>query len=361
MLGGWLLLATLACKSPKPVVTPPVPKPTPAPVQVLPTPPTRVEFLNLNITFQGLVVDCPPYGQMPVFEAALAWMSPECRQNVYTAKHASTAWGSNGDTHAIIMLPFGPALYDEPNQPYSADRFGPLDWTAGDTQISPNLADLVVEVLHNGFNRILLFEGGDGTSDGSGAPYQHAMKELDLIHTALSTSKYGDLTPYVMPIPGWDGVFYGWEPSHTLIPAWVNKCRSLFQYCGFEDSTGHIPLGEGDQDWVNNGDMRGVDLLLQEFNDDQYDDTIWQIAARQLGPLYHKPAEQPADDDPGSPFGPNAGQFYFRQPTDRGPIAVCAFEFHEYTMVHSNGAPDVQANTVKQRQYLKQVGYPCGG
>lgn len=321
----------------------------------LPPPPTRDEMLNVHITFQGLMVNCPPYGTIPWFEAAMAWASPECRANAYAAKHASTAW-AGGDTHAIIMVPSGPPLYDEANQPYTADRFGPLDWTAGGTAIDGRLADLVVEVANAGFPRILLFLGGDGPQG-----YPIAMNQLTLVHDALANSQYGDLTGYVIPIPGWDGVFYGWEPSRTLIPAWGQKCRSLFPYCGLEHATGKIPLGEGDGDWVNGGAMRWLDLLLEEFDDDRYDDTVWQIAARVLGPAYRRPLNQPAGDDPGSPFGPNSGQFYLRQPTDRGPIVPCAFEFHEYTDVHSWGDPANLANTVKQREYLKGVGYTCGG
>jgi hypothetical protein len=324
-------------------------------IQPLPPAPTRAELLNVHITFQGLVVDCQPFGPIPLFESGLPWMTPQCRANVYAAKHASDAW-PGGDTHALVHLPSGPPLYDEANQPYSADRFGPLDWTAGGTHIDGRLADLIAEVIGAGFRDVLLFEGGDGTN---GQPI--AMNQLDLLSAALSSTPYGDLRPYVVVIPGYDGVFYGWEPSHVLIPAWVEKCRSLFPYCGIEHSTGHIPLGEGDQDWTGNGAMRGIDLLLEEFNDDAYDDSIWQIAARVLGPAYHRPAEQPSGDDPGSPFGPTAGQFILRQPTDRGPIVPCAFEFHEYTDVHSNGGAAELANTAKQRAYLKARGYTCGG
>lgn len=320
-------------------------------------PPTRDEFINLKITFQGLTVDCPPYGSLPWFEAALAWVTPECRANVYAAKHASTAWGS-GDTHALIFLPSGPALYDEPNQPYSADRFGPLDWTAGNTKIDDRFTDLLVEVINNGFNRVLVFEGGDDGERG----FPIAMQQLDLLHDALvaASPKYGkDLRAYVAPLPGFDGVFYGYTPEH--ITAWVAKCRALFIYCAFETSTGHIPTGEGDADWTGAGGMRGVDLLLHEFDDDRYDDTIWQIGARMLGPAYTRGPDQPANDDPGAPFGPNAGQFYLRQPTDRGRIADCAFEFREYSWVHHNGTPGDLVATNKARAYLKARGWSCGG
>lgn len=318
-----------------------------APAQLvasLPAPPSREEILNVRLTFQGLSVDTAQFGRLPWFEAALPWLSPADRQAVYAAKHASTAW-PGGDTHALIFLPSGPPLYDEPGQPYSADRFGALDWTAGNTAISPALADLVVEVARAGFPRILLFLGGDDGERG----YPIATQQLALVADALQHSAYGDLRPYVVPLPGWDGVFYGYTPQHIF--DWGAACRARFTYCGIEHSTGHIPTGEGDADWIGAGGMRSYDLLLSEFDDGRFDDTVWQIGARLLGPLYRRPPEQPAADDPHPPF-------YLREATPRGPIVNCAFEFGEYTSVHQGTTP---ATVATWRAYFRAVGYPCGG
>ncbi len=312
----------------------------------LPPAPTRDDLLNVHITFQGLMVHCDPYGDLPWFEAALPWLSPTCRQAAYTAKHASSAW-PGGDTHAIIQLPSGPPLYNDANQPYSPDRCGPLAWTAGGTRIDGRLADLVAEVARAGFPRELLFLGGD---DGE-AGFPIAMRQLDLVHDALLNSAYGDLRGYVVPIPGWDGVFYGYTPQH--IYDWGNKCRSLFPYCGLEHQTGHIPAGEGPGEWwAPNGPMSWCDLLLSEFNDDQFDDTVWQIAARLLGPAYRRPPNQPSGDDPNPPF-------YMRDATDRGPIVNCAFEYGEFGFVH--GQYDAAHVNTKQRPYFQRIGYTCGG
>jgi hypothetical protein len=311
---------------------------------MLPPPPTRDEMLNVRLTFQGLIVQTEEFGTLPWFEAALPWLNADDRQAVYAAKHASTAW-PGGDTHAIIMLPSGPPLYDEPGQPYSADRFGALDWTAGNTHIDERLADLVVEVARAGFTRQLLFLYGDDGERG----FPVAMAQLDLVYDALAHSKYGDLRGYVVPLPGWDGVFYGYTPQH--IYDWGGKCRTLFPYCGLEHSTGHIPAGEGPQEWRKpNGPMRVYDLILGEFIDDRFDDTVWQIAGRMLGPDYRRPADQPAADDPNPPF-------YLSDPTDRGPIRHCAFEFYEYGFVRGASVDRVNA----ARDYFKRIGYTCGG
>lgn len=323
----------------------------------LPAPPTRDEALNLCITFQGLTVQTQQFGTLPGFEAALPWLTPADRLAYYAAKHASTTWcGASGDTHALIHLPSGPPLYDEPNQPYSADRFGPLDWTAGNTRIDDRLPNLVTEVAQNGFRTMLLFLGGDNGAGCDATPmsancaFPIAMKQLDLVSDALSRGPV-DLRPYVIPIPGYDGVFYGYSPDQIV--QWGQKCRTLFVYCGLEHSTGHIPVGEGDSDWLAGGRMQVFDLILSEFNDDQFDDTVWQIAPRLIGSAYVRPANQPASDDP-PPVS-----FYLREPTPRGFVRDCAFEFGLYGQVH--GVYDAAHVNANQRPYFQRVGYGCGG
>jgi hypothetical protein len=96
--------------------------------------------------------------------------------------------------------------------------------------------------------------------------------------------------------------------------------------------------------------MRSYDLLLSEFDDARFDDSVWQIAARMLGPAYRRPPDQPAGDDPRPPF-------YLKDPTARGPIVNCAFEFYEYGWVR--GATPAAVN--QARQYFKNLGYGCGG
>lgn len=334
---------TPAPQPPAPVPAPqPQPTPEPAPIPQLPSVPSRADILNVHITFQGLRMDCPPLGTIPLFEAGLPWVSAPCRANIYAAKHASDAW-AGGDTHAMFMVPSGAPLYDEPNQPYNRTNFPSLDWTnGGKGPMDLAFIGLVEDILLAGnFNRILIFEGGDAGEQG----FPIAMNQLDMLYASLATSDRGDLRPYVVIIPGFDGVFYGYTQQHLV--QWLTKCKSLFPYCGLEHSTGHIPMGNGPADY-HNGPLSRLDLLLSEFNDDQYDDTIWQVSSRLLGPAYHRPSDQPATDDPHPPYYLGNG------------TVACAFEFHEYRDVHF-GTPTEFVNTVKQRNYLKGVGFTCGG
>lgn len=328
----------------------------------LPAPPTRDEILQLHITFQGLYVQTEQYGLLPWFEPALPWLNDADRAAVYAAKHASTAW-PGGDSHALIFLPSGPPLYDEPGQPYSADRFGPLDWS------DPNdgrIADLVAEAARNGFNKQILFLGGD---DGE-AGFPVAMAQLDSLRHQLRESKYGDLAPYVVVLPGFDGVFYGYTPEH--VQEWGEKCRALFVYCGIEHQPGRIPVGEGGADYQPGGRMVWADLLLAEFNGpndsdwrvhingfdslgrpDYNGNMIWQIGARMLGFLYRKPGDQPGDADSFSGAG------YLAPGSPRGPYVHCAFEWvGEYYFIRGQQTSEDQQ---RSRDYFRSAGWTCGG
>lgn len=302
---------------------------------------TREQILNLKITGQGLVVQTQQFGQLPWWEAALTYLDKADRAAVYAAKHASTAW-AGGDTHAILAVPSGRALYDEPGQPYSADRFPPLDWTNGGTKMAPQFDLLVLELINNGFVPMIFLDETESTSE----------RTLPLVINALQHSPAGDLTPYVLIGPGWDGVFYGWEPSHVVIPAWASLARASCPKCYLfiEHNVGHIPVGEGPSDWRPDGLMNGFDLLLSEFFDNQFDDSVWQIAGRTIRP-YHRPADQPTTDDPNPPFYLEAG-------STRGPFRACAFEFAMFGYVRGRWTPE-QVNGM--RDYFKQLGYTCGG
>lgn len=310
--------------------------------------PTREQVLGVNLQFQGLTVHTAQYGDLPWFEAALAWLTPADRQAVYAAKHAV------GDTHCIIALPSGPPLYDEPNQPYSADRFGPLDWTAQNTAMDPKLVALVEEVILAGFTP-LLFLGGDAGEQG----FPVAMAQLPLVTNALAASVYGDLNAYVVKIPGWDGVFYGYTPEHVQQFGDTARQLSPNGYVGIEHNTGHIPVGNGPADYAPGGMMTSYDLILSEFDDGtarqgHANDSIWQIVGRLTRP-YNRPADQPSGDDPNPPF-------YLAQPTARGPYYYTCFEFEEYSWVHQWYALDqagrdaLAAQIAEERQYLRALG-----
>ena len=286
----------------------------------LPPPPTRDQILGLDglrrFSFQGLVVptfDRP--GPLPGFEACLPWLSSRDRQSYYTTKHAA------GDTHALVHLPCGPALYDEPNQPYNATDFPPLDWTNGGTKLDDRFPALLKEVIANGFNSIALMLGGDGPDN-----QPIAMRHLDLLHECPA---YNDtLWRYCVPFPGYDGVFYGWEPT-TKITDFGAKFRTYWRqgHLGLWHGAGHIPLGEGGDDYLPGGRLQDFDLIASEYDNDLHQDSCWQINGRMVRE-YIRPADQTPGDDPAPPY-------YLREPNVRGPWGHWAIEYGEFEYVRS--------------------------
>lgn len=263
----------------------------------MPAPPTRDQRGLAKLHFGGLYFNHSMYGTMPLFEACLAWLSAFDRQTLYEVKHAA------GDTHLLVEVPAGVPLYDEPNQPYSPDRFGALDATSGMTGLDQWFVDIIVEAIEEGFIPILFLQEDYATS----------MKMIPLVINGLQGSNKGDLIPYVILSPGWDGIFYGWEPSHQLIPAWGALARATYQgpqgnlMLKLEFNPGHIPLGEGDADYLPGGNLKDFDVIAGEFSPwvvygVPAGDTVWQIVPRMGCPSgYNRPADQPAWDDPNPP------------------------------------------------------------
>lgn len=303
----------------------------------LPAPPSRTDMISPRLSFQGLLYPTEQFGMLPGFEACLPWLTPADRQVVYAAKHAA------GDTHCIITIPDGPPLYDEPNQAYSPDKFGPLDWTSGNTTIGPELPALIREVIGAGFPQILLYLGGDGSGDA----YKIAYTQVDLL--AANEDFRTTLYKYCVILPGWDGVFYGW-PLEQVQP-WSDKIRTLWPdgYVGLHYSTGHIPLGEGGSDFLPNGRMQNFDLLVGEFDDQLHQDSTWQILNR-LERDYVRPSDQPAGDDP-------ARVYYLKGENPRGPWGHFAMEYGEFEAVRCGADFTGMVKHVNQnRQYMRSMG-----
>ena len=135
-----------------------------------------------------------------------------------------------------------------------------------------------------------------------------------------------DLTPYILFRPGWDAVFYGWGVSGEvpdLQPTRVKEFGELFRsllpngYLAIEHTPGNIPCGEGGANYAPGGLMRNFDTILSEFNT-VHEDSYWQVVGRLVSP-YHRPADQPAGDDPNPPF-------YLAPGTVRGPYFYVGFE-----------------------------------
>jgi len=118
-------------------------------------------------------------------------------------------------------------------------------------------------------------------------------------------------------------------------------------YVGIEHGTGYPLVGGGRADYAPGGAMRGYDLILGEFDDDRFDDTVWQILARYLGPAYHRPAVQPPSDDPGAPFAADAPQFLLAETSPGGPYVYRVFEYYIYGGVR--GADPTHINDCRQK------------
>lgn len=305
----------------------------------LPPVPSREQVCGIHVTLQGLTVDTQQMGPFPYFGGCLAWLSPQDRQSVYRTQRAA------GDTHCIVVLPTG-GFYYIPGSPwYNPQQFPPMDWTANDTTIDPRFIALVYEVICEGFIPMVFVD----------EVQQKSLAEIPLLMRALVDSPYGDLTPYCLVMPGWDGVFYGWENDQVEIPRWAAIARSIAPNCylGLEHNPGHIPLGEGGEDFRPGGKMEGFDVVLSEYEDSdrpgQGNDTIWQVNARLVKP-YTWPADQPAGSDV------NPAPFYLVD-SPRGKRYHCAFEFNTRFGAYAWVRGQVSAEDIAiHRQYMKNMG-----
>lgn len=291
--------------------------PTPPPI----VPPTRAQVCGVKMTFAGLTVQTSQYGALPWFEPAISSLSAADRQAVYAAKKTA------GDTHLNLAWSWN---YAEPGQPYgSGNRVPPCDLS----QVLATLRGLIEEGIHAGFFVYLTLAGdgqgnGPGYNDPVGWTYGHdwLMSNFGRLVAALRASV--DLTPWILFVPGYDGVFYGWTPQQ--VQAFGALFRSLLPdgYLGIEHDIGHIPVGNGAGDYAAGGMMTDYDVILGEFAYPQYQaDSTWQVLGRMVRP-YHRPPQQPANDDPNPPF-------YLAPNSPRGPYYYIAFEIGEYQWVRN--------------------------
>jgi hypothetical protein len=246
--------------------------------------------------------------------------------------------------------------------------------------LSQNLPELarriarMVSMLPN--KTVVLFLAGDGLSQprdgqnrwlggnayndpvGHTYGYEWLMQNFPRIASYLQNSPYGDLTKYIVFCPGYDGVFYGWGyPGETpdQQPDRVVNFGTLFRqvlpngYLVIEHSTGHIPVGEGGSDWVPGGRMMNYDGVLSEFDvwvpGQPAGDNVWQIVGR-LNRPYHRPANQPANDDPNPPF-------YLAHDTPRGPVYYVAYEYATYQWTRNRISG---ADVARLRQEFRDMG-----
>jgi len=300
--------------------------------------PARDQVLSVKMTFQGLSVTLPTYGTIPWFEPAISSLDASSRQIVYAAKHAA------GDTHLAVSISW--AYMNDGNYSYPV----PGKDLSGDLA---SFRALVAEIVQNGFTP-LVFLAGDGESPSGGGyddpngwsyGYEWLTAHLPAIVDALRNPT--DLTPYCILVPGWDGVTPVWQPSE--ISSYLLQARSLVPngYLGLEIAAGAADWGGGAADYQSPAGQ-ALDVVLQEFPGPPTGDDTWKPAARELGPAYVRPPDQPSGDDPNPPFELAGG-------TPRGPWFAIAYEFDEYRWVRNLVSPnEIDA----ERQYLQGMGWP---
>jgi hypothetical protein len=328
------------------------------PPAVLPfPPPTRAEALAIRVGFQGETVTTSEYGTFPAFGPETTTLNDD-DLHAYCAQLASRGW-----THGEIAISWN---YSEPGflMPVPGRDL---------TNDLPELARRIVIMLSH-FKAVCVFLAGDGMSakpnaDGSypyndptGHTYGYEWLGANFPHIGTYLKEgnpYGDLTQYVVFVPGYDGVFYGWGVPGEVPdqqPDRVVHFGQLFRsvlpdgYLGIEHSTGKIPVGEGGSDWQVGGRMMVYDAVLSEFNWPTTGDQVWQVVGRLTHP-YNRPPDQPADDDPNPPF-------YLAHDNPRGPVFYCAYEYATYQWTRGL----VTAEEVQQsRDYFSVMGcqYVC--
>lgn len=321
-----------------------------------PPAPSRDQVCGVRIGFQGVTIQTAQYGAIPAFGPETttlddADLTSYCQQMV-----------AAGNTHVEIAVSW---MYSEPGYTY------PVPGRDLTTDLPELHRRLVLMLGVPGVKAVLVFLAGDGRSqpknpdgtypynDPQGHTYGHEwlMDNFPRIGAALF-----DLRQYLLFVPGYDGVFYGWgnlpsePPTPDLQPQRVIDFGNLFRhvlpdgYLALEHDIGHIPVGEGGADY--SGPLQSYDVILSEFDNwPATGDPTWQIAARMLGPAYVRPSDQPSGDDPHPPF-------YLGPGTPRGGYFTCAYEFATYPWVRNRiSAADVQ----KGRDYYKALGYQFTG
>jgi hypothetical protein len=313
---------------------------------VLPPVPTRAQVCAVQHSLAGLTYHTTEHGDIPAwFYGAL---NDEDRAEARACHRAA------GDTH--IPCPVTEAYRQEGTLWPPALREG-----YDHTQDMDAYRALAMEIICDGFF-IDCALGGDGLGTGPdyndpvGRTYGHGwlMDNLARLLRALEgdgTPERPDLTPYICFRPGWDGVFYGWGGVETAQMTYDRPLRWRFRdgrpdqftaqelddqqtrmknfgelfrrllpdgYLAIEHTPGNIPIGLGPGDWSpHGGPMSTYDTVMSEYAT-VHEDSYWQVVARCID-TYHRPADQPAHDDPNPPK-------YLAQGSPRGPYFYVAFE-----------------------------------
>lgn len=310
----------------------------------LPAPPDRWTLMTKRWHFQGLRVPIPEFPpNTGWFEPALAWIPKAQRPLVYQTKDAA------GDELYGLSLS---GCYRESGQPYA--QYAGMDFSKD----LPALNALIDEILTGGPGRaIRLFCAGDG--QGSGPDYNDPFGMTYgadwLMHfTPTLLASLGPVRRrFIQLYPGYDGIWYGWNPPQFV--QWPQLVRAIdpAMVMGFEHSVGIPPFVFNETDWLPGGALDGWDMTSSEYNGQSgstqcltHDDAVWQIKGRlrYASTPYNRPTDQPAGDDPNPP--PCLGD------CSRGPRVHEDMEWSTYEDVRGGCTPQGIDN---DRAYLKPM------
>jgi hypothetical protein len=264
----------------------------------MPAAPSRDEILTAqNGGMQGEFFSDATCGTFPWWDPLITTIRAACRPAVYAMKRAY------GDKKIIVPLTWS----------YLEGGLA-IDGTGADfSENLPAFHALLVEIIRAGFY-VDLRLGADGASncligqarhcdynDPVGHTYGNGwlVDNFDRIFGALD-----DLHGFIEWNPGFDGVFYGWDP------AWIRSFGAQFRarctlaehcFLSLEFNSGHIPTGEGGGSFLPGGDMVDYDGIQAEFDPGEggvvHNDNIWQITPRLICGDWRRPADEPSGDD----------------------------------------------------------------
>lgn len=328
--------------------------------------PTRDELCAVKNRFQGLTVQTQQYGELPLFDPVIGWFTGDTaaadRRSCYAVHKAA------GDTH-INLTVSGQYRGTDPRNAYSSIPGADYAYD------KDGLRALVSEVIQNGFMVLLMF-AGDGESvndnpqpgeynDPNGWTYGQRWLMLNFPRLWSWLKEGTDLTPWILPVPGYDGVVPDWQPP-SQVDDFLLMAREIVgpdHPIGLELSAGYCVWAGNEADNYPTPAGQALDVILQEFpypmappepppanflelsNTQRAPwDQVWQMVGRLANP-YIRPLDQPAADDPNPPFLLEPG-------TPRGPFVYIAWEFSTYGWVR--GCPTEQVEV--QREYLYSLG-----
>lgn len=316
----------------------------------LPPPPTRDAILRGPSFMQGIRVTTQQYGTYNVFGPDLNnLLLPDDRRAFYAVNRSAGA--------TVCQIGWAGETYAEPDFAYRVP--GPdMKWVRN----PEGFCDLIAElIIIGGFAGALVMLPGDGETGVTRDTYgrQWVMDHVKILTDAMHSYRLGDLTRYSIIVPGYDGVWYGWQSAEALLE-YAHYVRELVGPTGYqalEFGAGICHLGNGKDDFTRPGGLSAFDLILQEFAYRPRDNTnqIWQPSARLLGPAYRRSPDQPADSDPGAPYAAGSGFDYLSEPTPRGPWYRWPWEVDTYGWVRERlTLADVQAD----QAYIHACGWP---